>query len=282
MIFDHTSHPGRNRAYIVGVAKSNDLTSIPSWPKLGDEAARLLRDAIMSGTYHAGERLMVADLAKRLGVSTMPIREALISLSHEGLVVGLPRRGFQVARVRLQDVEDIFNLHAFIAGLLAERACAVIQADTLSELRRLQEATEQVSRTGRSKTERASRIEQANYVFHATINRLVDAERLRWFLRTTTRYVPRRFYETIPGWVDITVLDHPEILSALESRNGPLARELMSNHVLRGAQLVSKELRRGSPWTRDEAPPLDAAKAVRRGLRTSGPRDRYLTAESFD
>jgi DNA-binding GntR family transcriptional regulator len=282
MIFDHTSHDPGNRAYIVGVAKSSALASIPTWPKLGDEAARLLRDAIMSGTYQAGERLMVADLAKQFGVSTMPIREALISLSHEGLVVGLPRRGFQVARVGLQDVDDIFSLHAFIAGLLAERACAVIQADTLSELRRLQEVTERVSRTGRSKSERAARIEQANYVFHATINRLVDAERLRWFLRTTTRYVPRRFYETIPGWFDITLLDHPEILSALESKNGPLARELMSNHVLRGAQLVSKELRGGGFWTNDGAPVLDAAAGVGRGPKASGPRGRYLTVESFD
>ena len=72
------------------------FNSLDGRPKLGREVTRILRDAIMSGKFSPGQRMMVDELARQLGVSTMPIREALVTLAGEGLVDELARRGFQV------------------------------------------------------------------------------------------------------------------------------------------------------------------------------------------
>src|SRR5260370_16837873 len=92
--------------------------------KLADRVADWLRDAIMNGRMRAGENLKLAPLAERLRVSTTPVREALVHLQKEGLVVGEPRRGFTVARLSAEDVQDLFTLHAFTDRVLPDPAAA--------------------------------------------------------------------------------------------------------------------------------------------------------------
>ena len=77
--------------------------------KLGEETTRYLRDALLSGQYATGDRMAVHQLAESLGVSTMPVREALVTLANEGLLEVIPRRGFRVATMGLRDIEDAFK-----------------------------------------------------------------------------------------------------------------------------------------------------------------------------
>lgn len=205
---------------------------------LGKEAADWLRDAIAGGHFKAGDRLGVEDLAQRLGVSTMPVREALLALEQDGFVERLPRRGFRVATVQPQDIADIFKLHAFVAGILAERAAESMDADAVARLRQLQSETTSVARKKIRPEDRAIRIEQLNHEFHRTINRSVQAHRLRWFLRVAARYVPPVYYRSIPGWIETTLRDHPGIILAIEKHDSGAARKRMEEHVLRGGRLV--------------------------------------------
>lgn len=220
-------------------------------PKLGEECARHLRDALMSGAFRAGQRLVVEELAQQLGVSAMPVREALIALANEGLVEVLPRRGFRVGRIQRRDVEDVFRVHSYVAGLLIEAAAGEITAPDLARLRELQDDIDEVAARGADGAadgDRGPRIEQLNFLFHRTINRVPEAERLRWFLRAATRYVPRHFYEAIPGWVDATVQDHPAIIDALERRDAAEARRLMEAHVRLAGELVVAHLGQTDLW----------------------------------
>ncbi len=180
-------------------------------------------------------------IAERLGVSTMPVREALVTLASEGLIEVLPRRGFRVAAVRRRDIEDVFRVHAFVAGLLAADAAAAIPAEAIERLEAIHRDIEALSRSQPSK-EHTSRIEKLNFQFHRTINTVSEANRLRWFLRTASRYVPRHFYEAIPGWVEATVADHPAIIDALKRRDAAGARTLMEAHVLKAGGLVLANL----------------------------------------
>jgi DNA-binding GntR family transcriptional regulator len=205
---------------------------------LGKEAADWLRDAIAGGHFKAGDRLGVKDLADLLGVSTMPVREALLALEQDGFVERLPRRGFRVATVQPQDVSDIFMLHAFVAGVLAERAAQSMDAEGLMLLRQLQAKTVSLARKKLRAEDKAMRIEQLNHEFHRTINRSVQAHRLRWFLRVAGRYVPAVYYRSIPGWIETTLRDHPRIILAIERRDSSAAKKRMEEHVLRGGRLV--------------------------------------------
>lgn len=221
---------------------------LPQRPKLGEEATRYLRDALVSGAYRPGQRMAVEELARQLGVSAMPIREALVTLANEGLLEVLPRRGFRVARVGRRDIEDVFRVHAFVAGLLAELAAPVVRDETLADLRSIQNEVERLAHQRLKLADRSAQVEELNFLFHRTINRVPDAERLRWFLRAATRYVPRHFYEAIPGWLDTTVGDHPGIIDALADRDAARARELVSDHVAKAGELVIGHLAARGIW----------------------------------
>jgi DNA-binding GntR family transcriptional regulator len=216
--------------------------------KLGEECARYLRDAVMSGGYSSGDKLVVEEIAQELGVSSMPVREALITLANEGLVDELPRRGFRVAAIKRRDIDDVFRVHAHVAGLLAAEAATLIQRPTLHSLREVQESITNLGGAPVPPAEQGAEIEKLNFVLHRTINHVPDAERLRWFLRAASRYVPRYFYERIPGWVDASIRDHPAIISALENHDADAARELMEDHVLRAGRLVVSHLSKSDFW----------------------------------
>ena len=210
--------------------------------KLGEETTRYLRELLLSGHYVAGDRMAVHHLAEMLGVSTMPVREALVTLANEGLLEVVPRRGFRVAAMLPRDVGDAFRVHAYTAGLLAEEAAAIISADRIADLRKVQESVLAMFRDGRGAPDLPLRVEEKNFLFHRIINHVSDAKRLRWFLRAATRYVPRSFYETVPGWMELTRDRHGAIVDALEARDRAAARRLMEHHVLEAGRMVVEHL----------------------------------------
>jgi DNA-binding GntR family transcriptional regulator len=209
----------------------------------------------MSGRFSAGDRLVVEEVAQELAVSSMPVREALITLAHEGLIDELPRRGFRVATIKRRDIEDVFQIHAHVAGLLAAEAAVLVNDDTLRTLRELQESISYLGDAQIPPTEQGTEIEKLNFVFHRTINHVSDADRLRWFLRAASRYVPRYFYERIPGWVEASIRDHPAIVTALEERDAGAARALMEDHVRRAGSLVVAHLQASDLWSPPEPLP---------------------------
>jgi DNA-binding GntR family transcriptional regulator len=220
--------------------------------KLGDEVTRHLRDAIMSGEYAAGQRIRVEELASRLDVSTMPAREALTALAIEGLLESLPRRGYRVVKLTRQEIEDVFLVHAFVAGVLAERAARVMTPETVAKMRSMHVSVQHVAKLRISLSSRAARIEEVNFEFHRLVNRVPDSPRLRWFLRAATRYVPRHYYQSIPTWTDATVADHPAIIDALERHDAKLARRLMEQHITRAGQLVVEQFDAQGFWRSGE------------------------------
>ena len=229
------------------VGTGERLTPIGGRPKLGDEVTRQIRDAIMSGTYVASEKLVLEELASQLSVSTMPVREALVTLAHEGILQVSPRRGFRVAMLRRQDIEDIFRVQAFVAGVLAERAAGKIQDQEILRLSRIREKVDTLAAKGYTDQSRA-KIEDLNFSFHHSINHIVDSPRLRWFLRAATQYVPRHIYEAIPTWTDLTVVDHPRILEALQARDARLARRRVEAHVMHAGMHVVENLQARGFW----------------------------------
>jgi DNA-binding GntR family transcriptional regulator len=213
--------------------------------------ARYLRDAILSGTFAPGQRMGVAELAEVLGVSTMPVREALVALSREGLVSELPRHGFHAARFRSADIADVYRVHAFVAGLLAEAAAPLITDAQIDELRAIDA---EIGELGKQTTEdRSEAIERLNYRFHRLINWVSDHDRLRWYLRVASEYVPRHFYARIPGWIERTVHDHGDIIDALAAHDGVTTRRLTEEHVAGAGALVIANLKQPDVWAEGDA-----------------------------
>lgn len=81
---------------------------------LRNHIAQQIRDAILSGTFVPGERLVELTIAKNLGVSRAPVREALSALEREGIVSSLPRRGYSVIDFTDKDIEEIYSLRSML------------------------------------------------------------------------------------------------------------------------------------------------------------------------
>ena len=84
--------------------------TIDEYLPLRDVVFNTLRRAILKGELEPGERLMEIALANKLGVSRTPIREAIRKLELEGLVVMIPRKGAEVARITEKDLRDVLEV----------------------------------------------------------------------------------------------------------------------------------------------------------------------------
>lgn len=144
-----------------------------------DQATRLIREAILSGKIGPGERLKTAELAQQLGLSTMPLREALRKLEGEGLVEIEPNRGATVRKLDRGYVTDLFELNTDLRICAVKRGMATL---TLERIRTL----ETLAHEYREHIERSEDIDaiRVNRDFNA---RLVEyggnREALRVFLR---------------------------------------------------------------------------------------------------
>lgn len=178
----------------------------------------LLRERIVSGTYSPGHRLVIDALARELGVSQAPIREALRRLESEGWVIYHRNVGPQVAPIDLRQWEDEMTVLAWLEGCATVLAAPHINAEMLSHLRHLNAEMQKALHTVDVLT--FSRLNeefhQAIYtccpntylteLLQGTLNRL-DAMR-----RTVFIYVPER------GWASLQ--EHSQLIDLLE-RHAP-------------------------------------------------------------
>jgi len=92
---------------------------------------------IFSGALQAGQALRQEEIARQLGLSRLPVREALNRLATEGLVELKPRRGFYVVSLKPDEIEDIFEMRAMLegrAGQLATERRTTLDADEVDRL----------------------------------------------------------------------------------------------------------------------------------------------------
>ena len=96
-----------------------------------------LREALLAGQFQPGEWLRQMSIANQLGISEMPVREALKKLAAEGLVEYLPYRGMRVREYTATDVADIYKIRAILEAMAAHAAAEKITAEELIKLRAL-------------------------------------------------------------------------------------------------------------------------------------------------
>lgn len=198
-------------------------------PQLSDDVARYVRKRIFEGSYGPGEFVRLDQLAAELGISVTPVREALLELRAEGLLVQQPRRGFTVAPVTCRDIADVADVQAHIGGELAARAAGNVTDEQLGALQQIQSAFEDAYAS--DDYEAAVRL---NHEFHRAVNLAAESPKLAQMMSQITRYAPESVFPTIAGWADQSVTDHRRVLAALEQRDAKGARTAMADHFAAG------------------------------------------------
>ncbi len=230
------------------------LPQIEGRGSIASDVTRVLRKAILVGVFAKGDHLNLNQLAGQLGVSIMPVREALVGLANEGLVANEPNKGFRVTPLDQQDIDDVYALHAHISGLLAHRAAVVMTDDELATLKQIHGEFERAAE-GLDLSVSHQVLEELNDKFHRYLNGIGEGTRLRWFLRLTSRLMG---YVNVHGWCGATLHDHPKIIAALEAKDAPRAASLVESHFLQGVTLL-----RGGQLSKDGVP-VDGLGASRR------------------
>jgi DNA-binding GntR family transcriptional regulator len=202
----------------------------------------------MKGELAASEYIRTEQLATQLGVSATPVREALMALHSEGAVRWEPRRGFRVVPLTRQDVVDLFEVQAFIAGELAARAAQTADDERMSALVRLQSELKSAAGSGNSDT-----VFHLNHEIHRTINLSGGSGRLTALLNRTLYYVPGNYYSSVHGWVEASVDEHDEIIAAIGARDGERTRTLMRDHIRHSGTLLSLHLAQRGAFDPDPA-----------------------------
>lgn len=213
---------------------------------LSDEAADTLRDMILIGDLRPEQRLTQDELAASLGVSTMPVREALLKLAHEGLVEASPNRSFRIIRSTREDIQDIYWMHATLAGELAARACRR-QAQDRGVLIRLREHQRAVIEA--IAADDIAGMESANWNFHREINLQAGAPKLLLMLKGTLRLIPQHFYALVKAWAPLAQTGHQAILAAFEANDPEAARLAALNHVTEAGKLIIAQFTDTGYWT---------------------------------
>lgn len=197
-----------------------------------------LRQHILNGGYDVGEHLREAELARIIGVSRTPVREALQRLAVEGVVDLFPHRGARVAGWSEDQLDEIFSLRVLLESFGANRAATRIGADDLERLAGLQAQMEEAAE--RPKVPRLDRVAELNNEFHQLLLRAGGGPRLTAIL-SSLAYVPivtRTFLRYSGEDLARSFAAHNELIAAFAARDGAWAEAVMRAHLLAARQVL--------------------------------------------
>jgi DNA-binding GntR family transcriptional regulator len=195
--------------------------------------AERLREMILMGELPPGRRTTQDELARMLGVSKMPVRDAVHTLAAEGLVAFEPGRSFTVPATSREDILDVYWIHGIVAGELTRRACNAADDSFVESLRQIAAEC-----TGALQRGDAAEAADANWRFHSAINHRADAPKLLLVLRTTLRFIPHSFHALVPEWRSTSENGHAAIVAAIETRDEAEAARLATEHVRDAGRLL--------------------------------------------
>jgi DNA-binding GntR family transcriptional regulator len=207
---------------------SNSKTNSKSVP-VREWTYNHLKSDVLSGYFNPGERLTEEHLAKSLGVSRTPVREALHKLASEGLIQPLESRGFCVARDSREEIEDLFDIRAALEGYAIRLICECISKATLEELNGfIQKAQDALDRKS------IDEIFEYNTQFHDTLHRVIARKtRFHNLIADTRKYVLRYRKDSL-YYLDgakRTIDGHRKILLAISLKDPDLCERVIRQHI---------------------------------------------------
>jgi DNA-binding GntR family transcriptional regulator len=198
---------------------------------------------ILTGELPAGSRITQDEVARRLGVSTTPVREALSRLAAEGFIEGSPNRSFRVNALTPDDTRDVYWLIATLTGELAYRACLNRDDELIANIR--EDDARYMAAVAAHDSEAVS---EANWQFHRRINVAADAPKILLTLNGALRFLPDNFYELAPEWMDDPASQHGEIIDAFEKGDPELARRVVAEHMRWAGEKLVEHYRANGLW----------------------------------
>jgi DNA-binding GntR family transcriptional regulator len=207
----------------------------------GQVVAERLRAAIRSGELAAGTPLQQTEVAKQLGVSTTPVREAFAVLLREGLLVGDPHRGAIVFRPTIADLRENYEMRICLESLATELAVPNLSDEDLGALRALLDDMQ--------KTKRSVDYLPLNHTFHLRLYQAADRPKLFATIEELRESATAYANLFAVGEADPSRSqdEHEAIFAACVRRDPKAAGEAMRRHLQHTMDVTARELAEHAP-----------------------------------
>jgi DNA-binding GntR family transcriptional regulator len=203
-------------------------------PSSGDLVAIHVRTLIFNGQLRQGDRVHQDDIAHQLGVSRIPVREAIIALDREGWLTITPHRGAFVHGLDEDALRDHYELLGLVYGLAARRAVDRATPDARARLRAAQDALSAASTP--------EELHDTNDAFLRTLLATARSPRLGSVLRNMSTVVPGNFFRLVPGSGATQQEGTSAIVDAIESGDADRAADACVTLLTDQGNLVIKLL----------------------------------------
>ena len=211
-----------------------------------------LRREILDGTLNDGERIVEADIARRLKVSRTPIREALRKLEAEGLVQYQPGRGVTVAKVSPEDLDELYAIRGVIEGLCARLAAPHMTPGKIAVLRKLLQRM-----SNRYERNDLGAVVQLHRRFNDLVSLACLRPRVRELADRYREYTERgqlRSIQFLPGRFAAVLKEHQAIVEALEKRQAGTAESACRHYVEQSRNAYFRTLEQWEAWLMPDRP----------------------------
>jgi len=216
---------------------------IKNYELLSRKVYKALKYAIIQDKIKPGSRLSELKIAKQMGISRTPVREAIHKLSSEGFVELLPNQGITISKISVKDLEEVLNIRSVLDGLAARLAARKIKSKDINKLETIIEEMK-----AKSAEKNIPRYIDLSSQFQGIILKLTGNKRLEK-IRSNLNDLSFRFSAQsleVPGRFDISIQEHEQILEALkkgDEENAYKSSEIHVQNVLKNIINHSRDLK---------------------------------------
>lgn len=206
---------------------------------LSDEVYRRLRHAIVKGEHRPNARLIEAELAEQMQVSRTPIRDSLLRLAGEGLVLSR-RRGWVVREHTAEEIADIYAVRLALEGYAARLAATIGDAAALDRIRTIHER----GAADQSRGARERLVDDNDDLHEAIVNATRNA-RLKASISQTCEYYFNHRVADLYSDEEATqsIASHDVVVRAILARDGDAAEAAMRAHIAEALTLIRNKIR---------------------------------------
>ncbi|MGO3124605.1 MAG: GntR family transcriptional regulator [Advenella sp.] len=198
-----------------------------------------LREAVISGTFTAGQKLVEKDLCAMLGISRTVLRESLQQLNAEGLITNIPHRGPVVATISREEVKDIYQVRQALEALAGE-GFAIHASE--AQIQALQDCLERLKAIGEGRS--TDSILDIKNLFYRILLEGCGNDVVKNLLTQLNNRIMilRRISLSGTERLPHTIKEISDIVDAVSMRNAKLAKKLCARHVANAAEAAMKYL----------------------------------------
>jgi DNA-binding GntR family transcriptional regulator len=204
------------------------FSTIQQPESLAKMAYESIRNSILSRQWKIGELYNEKAIAADLGISRTPVREALLELSSQDLIIFLPRRGLMVNRFNRRDVDEIFELRKAIELAAVEK---ITNASPPLDLFEIEESLLKQRKAAKEKNYLA--FMEADRLFHTSFSELTNNRRLIAIVENLRDMIHLMGYKalSLEGRALVVIDEHQKIFEAVKKGRPDEARQTMAYHL---------------------------------------------------